>query len=200
MGKKETLFPPCSLRGFVKIRGDDENFLGFAAVSVSRHVMNKRTGEITGFFFSMEPAQFPSSRMFKRLSVLTCVSSVKMISFVWLFRSLRTEPTLTVGHTAELRRYCRLVLPHFITVINVAFCVSAEAWHTYPVIFSCWLFSSALTSPGFHSGIMPSSDARRRVNLSPLLSVCLYFLSVMSSIFIVAGSLALVVALACWIR
>lgn len=52
----------------------------------------------------------------------------------------------------------------------------------------------------FQSEIMSSSVSSRPAQWSLPLTVCLYFYSVMSSVFIVAGSLALVIAGACWVR
>uniref|UniRef100_A0A3P8T244 Neural proliferation, differentiation and control, 1b n=1 Tax=Amphiprion percula TaxID=161767 RepID=A0A3P8T244_AMPPE len=64
-------------------------------------------------------------------------------------------------------------------------------------LFSAALLSALTLSPtSFQSGIMSSFRPAQR---SHLLTVCLYFFSVMSSVFIVAGSLALIIAAACWI-
>lgn len=72
------------------------------------------------------------------------------------------------------------------------------------VIFSSFLLSPALLlqphSQSFQSGIMYSSDIYKPVQRFLPLTICMYFFSVMSSIFIVAGSLTLVIAGACWVR
>uniref|UniRef100_A0A3P8T360 Neural proliferation, differentiation and control, 1b n=1 Tax=Amphiprion percula TaxID=161767 RepID=A0A3P8T360_AMPPE len=77
-------------------------------------------------------------------------------------------------------------------------------WKTFTVarymitLFSAALLSALTLSPtSFQSGIMSSFRPAQR---SHLLTVCLYFFSVMSSVFIVAGSLALIIAAALWMN
>uniref|UniRef100_A0A3Q3W4U7 Neural proliferation, differentiation and control, 1b n=1 Tax=Mola mola TaxID=94237 RepID=A0A3Q3W4U7_MOLML len=67
-------------------------------------------------------------------------------------------------------------------------------------LYSAALHSASDTFGEFSSGIMSSSDTYKLVHRSFLITLSLYFFSVMSSVLIIAGSLALVIAGASWLH
>uniref|UniRef100_A0A3Q1EVZ3 Neural proliferation, differentiation and control, 1b n=1 Tax=Acanthochromis polyacanthus TaxID=80966 RepID=A0A3Q1EVZ3_9TELE len=104
------------------------------------------------------------------------------------------------GCTKQSSYCCRLVLPHCITIISVAFSVGIAGLGLTLSYFQQLFFQHlhfTLSPRSFQSGIMSSFRPAQRPRL---LTVCLYFFSVMSSVFIVAGSLALIIAAALWMN
>lgn len=97
----------------------------------------------------------------------------------------------------ELVCFCESDLSHSDTV----FTANAAPWRSVvSSSSSAALHSATNTFEELQSGIMSSSDTRRPAQHSLPLTVCMYLFSVMSSVFIVAGSLALIIAGACWVR
>lgn len=121
--------------------------------------------------------------------------------------ALKSPDWPQIYHGVVQNRTCMLllVLPHSITVTSAVLtadtATSFHNWHTdsYFLFFELYIVLPTLHQ-SFQSGIMSSSDAHRSAPLSLPLTVCMYLFTVMSSVFIVAGSLALIIAGACWVR